>query len=261
MPLYINARYATVENNAIKLLFELDTTASICKYKLLKAKDDENYSLVKYFNLCNQRYLEYVDNEVNITHRYKYKLVAIDLCDNVRTESNIATNVVLNAQANEEVQNILQWTNYKEWPLGIDSIYIYRSTGGLFECIYSGLYLDTFKIDDLNIFVLDHPDLPSQICYYVKVVERSTANKAFSCSNIACANQFLRLFLPNTFSPNSDGLNDEFRPSNVFIDAEGYEFKIFDRWGNEIWQTTDPKKLGRAELMDALFRLECISIC
>ncbi|MFM1999993.1 MAG: hypothetical protein RL204_1940 [Bacteroidota bacterium] len=46
------------------------------------------------------------------------------------------------------------------------------------------------------------------------------------------------LFIPNAFSPNEDGINDIFQVRGTGI----YEFdlKIFDRWGNLIFQTNDP---------------------
>ncbi|MGQ0828039.1 MAG: gliding motility-associated C-terminal domain-containing protein, partial [Bacteroidota bacterium] len=44
-------------------------------------------------------------------------------------------------------------------------------------------------------------------------------------------------FIPNTFTPNGDGINDGFTPKGTGIDINDYELWIFDRWGNLIWQT------------------------
>ncbi len=46
-----------------------------------------------------------------------------------------------------------------------------------------------------------------------------------------------RFYVPNAFSPNGDGLNDIFRPE--IIGAREYEMLIFNRWGEEIFRTTD----------------------
>ncbi len=48
------------------------------------------------------------------------------------------------------------------------------------------------------------------------------------------------LFTPNTFTPNNDGLNDIFLPQITC--AEKYELIIFDRWGNNVFKSTDPLK-------------------
>lgn len=46
------------------------------------------------------------------------------------------------------------------------------------------------------------------------------------------------LFIPNTFTPNGDGLNDLFFPQGIGVDPDHYTMWIFDRWGNLIYQTS-----------------------
>jgi len=45
-------------------------------------------------------------------------------------------------------------------------------------------------------------------------------------------------YIPTAFSPNNDGVNDLFRP--VVHDVTDYELIIYNRWGDFIFQTTDP---------------------
>mgnify|MGYP006159884665 FL=1 len=46
------------------------------------------------------------------------------------------------------------------------------------------------------------------------------------------------LYAPNTFTPNGDGNNELFK---VFVEGiVEYEIFIFDRWGEEIFHSTDP---------------------
>ena len=47
------------------------------------------------------------------------------------------------------------------------------------------------------------------------------------------------LFTPNSFSPNGDEINDFFFPKGIGIDEGNFEFSIFDRWGDLIYQTKD----------------------
>lgn len=44
-------------------------------------------------------------------------------------------------------------------------------------------------------------------------------------------------YIPNVFSPNNDGLNDKFKAEGINFDT--YEMRIFDRWGNYIYQSND----------------------
>ena len=47
-------------------------------------------------------------------------------------------------------------------------------------------------------------------------------------------------YIPNSFSPNDDGINDTYFGQGIGI--EKYEFFIFDRWGNEIFYADDLNK-------------------
>lgn len=58
-------------------------------------------------------------------------------------------------------------------------------------------------------------------------------------SNIVCVDNCPIYFLPNTFSPNQDGSNDLFHPFPYKF-VEDVDFKIFNRWGNLVFETTDP---------------------
>jgi gliding motility-associated-like protein len=47
-------------------------------------------------------------------------------------------------------------------------------------------------------------------------------------------------FLPNAFSPNSDGNNDSYRGLGYTDGMREFKFRIFNRWGEKIFETTDP---------------------
>ena len=46
-------------------------------------------------------------------------------------------------------------------------------------------------------------------------------------------------FAPNAFTPDGDGINDEFLP--IVTGAHVYELRVYDRWGEAIFDTSDPK--------------------
>ncbi|MCB9080849.1 MAG: gliding motility-associated C-terminal domain-containing protein [Lewinellaceae bacterium] len=51
-----------------------------------------------------------------------------------------------------------------------------------------------------------------------------------------------KVYAPNAFSPNGDGINDEFRLFvNPGVVIQTYEMRIFDRWGNMVFSTRDPE--------------------
>ena len=47
------------------------------------------------------------------------------------------------------------------------------------------------------------------------------------------------VFIPNTFTPDGNKFNNTFRP--VVYDVLNYELKIYNRWGELLFETTDTK--------------------
>ncbi|MBK5285267.1 MAG: gliding motility-associated C-terminal domain-containing protein [Bacteroidia bacterium] len=61
-----------------------------------------------------------------------------------------------------------------------------------------------------------------------------------SQSNYAEVVPEMRIFVPNTFTPNNDGLNDTFGARGEGIGL--YDMQIFDRWGNPIFHSSNPNQ-------------------
>jgi gliding motility-associated-like protein len=57
------------------------------------------------------------------------------------------------------------------------------------------------------------------------------------------------MFIPNTFTPNNDGRNDVWKPSTTADCWSTWDLKVYNRWGQIVWYTTDPEEpwLGQAE--------------
>jgi len=52
----------------------------------------------------------------------------------------------------------------------------------------------------------------------------------------------MTVYIPNTFTPNGDNLNDIFSLKGVGLKLEGYSMEIFDRWGASLYFTRDIMK-------------------
>lgn len=48
------------------------------------------------------------------------------------------------------------------------------------------------------------------------------------------------VYLPNSFTPNGDGHNDEFGIVGEAIGLEGFELTVYDRWGNTVFYSQNP---------------------
>ena len=71
------------------------------------------------------------------------------------------------------------------------------------------------------------------------------ATNEFGCSDtvtkvVEVKNDY-GLWVPNAFTPNGDGLNDDFRVSfsQYGLDYTDFEMDIFDRWGEKLYSTKD----------------------
>jgi gliding motility-associated-like protein len=71
-----------------------------------------------------------------------------------------------------------------------------------------------------------------------------TITDAQGCTNsvteIVEIKDIFNLFIPTSFTPNNDGTNDAFFIQGTDIDPDRFEFEIYNRWGEVIWETTDP---------------------
>lgn len=52
----------------------------------------------------------------------------------------------------------------------------------------------------------------------------------------------LSIFIPNSFTPNGDGINDAFQVKGLGFKVESFVLEIFDRWGHSVYSTKDVTK-------------------
>ncbi len=60
--------------------------------------------------------------------------------------------------------------------------------------------------------------------------------------NIITVDDMGAVNVPTAFTPNGDGYNETFMPIKTGVRNEGYLFRIYDRWGKSVFETTDVNK-------------------
>ena len=78
-------------------------------------------------------------------------------------------------------------------------------------------------------------------CHPVQL--RATNN--FGCSDsltkaVCVKNSRQKIFAPNAFTPNDDHHNETFIVVSEGVFNDGYQLSIFDKWGNNIWESNTP---------------------
>ncbi|WP_415837340.1 gliding motility-associated C-terminal domain-containing protein [Pontibacter korlensis] len=71
-------------------------------------------------------------------------------------------------------------------------------------------------------------------CYVVTATD--TQGRESSYSNEVCQDNCIFFMLPNIITPNSDGLNDEFKPDKKTRFIRSMKFKVFNRWGVKVYE-------------------------
>ncbi len=77
-------------------------------------------------------------------------------------------------------------------------------------------------------------------CYYVTATDSVQYANESDSSNVVCVDNCPIYFLPNVFTPNSDGQNDLFIPILPYKYVEDIDIQIFNRWGQVVFTSTDP---------------------
>ncbi|HTF03905.1 MAG TPA: PKD domain-containing protein, partial [Bacteroidia bacterium] len=76
-------------------------------------------------------------------------------------------------------------------------------------------------------------------CYQVVLTVTTPNGCSDSISHPVCLDPDISIYVPNAFTPNGNGHNDVFLPSTYGVDPAKYQLWIFDRWGNQIFTTTN----------------------
>ncbi|MCC7332676.1 MAG: gliding motility-associated C-terminal domain-containing protein [Flavobacteriales bacterium] len=89
---------------------------------------------------------------------------------------------------------------------------------------------DTFYIHEKQKYIAG--------CYVIAAFDSVGNESAYSDS--VCVDNCPEYSLPNVFTPGNDGYNDFFRPF-PYRYVESIEIKIFNRWGNLVFESNDPE--------------------
>jgi gliding motility-associated-like protein len=78
-------------------------------------------------------------------------------------------------------------------------------------------------------------------CYYVTALDSIQYDNESAPSNIACIDNCDGYYvLPNVFTPDGSSVNDLYHPIFPIKFVESIDLKVFNRWGEVVFETTDP---------------------
>jgi len=134
-------------------------------------------------------------------------------------------------------ETYLTWTNPNK--TCADDVVSYN----IYYAAFSGdslVYLTTVE-NDLDTFFV-HKDRGSIAgCYYVTAVDSMPYNNESNPSNMVCIDNCDGYYtLPNVFTPDGNSINDLYHPILPYKFVESIDFKVFNRYGQLVHETTNP---------------------
>ncbi|MEI6060143.1 MAG: gliding motility-associated C-terminal domain-containing protein [Bacteroidota bacterium] len=169
---------------------------------------------------------------------YYYRLAALDSCNAVIIYSvNSACSMFLVCMATD-IENSISWNLYDTWLKGVSGYTVFHQVDGLPA---AGDLAGSVAAATDNFSESSTGFAPSAIVCYWAMASENPLNpylvNAKSVSNTCCIIKGANLYMPTAFCP--EGKNYRFRPVASFVDPFSFKMTIFDRWGQQIFETTD----------------------
>lgn len=129
---------------------------------------------------------------------------------------------------------------YDEVTISDPEVQFENSTVDLGNSTYQWQIANMYILSDVNPKVT----FPQTGEYRITLLATNVQGCKNEVSDVIVVQPEFRVFIPNSFSPNFDGVNDEFFPvfSPFGLDKSTYEMEIFDRWGKSVFLTKDITK-------------------
>lgn len=214
-----------VDQNSVLLEWDQDPAFTPIEYTI--SKSSVNYTSIGTANTQTFTDSNYSNDDENAVC---YRVTYVDLCDNQSPSLVDACPIQLSGVLGTANDVTLNWTTYTGWQSGVQNYTIEKYSE-------SGTLLQTFDAGTATSFTDNVDDPSNQI--YVYVVRANASNAALnqSVSNTIRVIKDPTIFYPTAFTPNGDGLNDNFQVMGQYIVE--FRMNIFNRWGELIFSTED----------------------
>ena len=94
--------------------------------------------------------------------------------------------------------------------------------------------------------------------YFITLIITDAAGCTDTAQGYIYINPYFAFWIPNSFTPNNDGKNALFKPVGVGIDTKNYFIVIYDRWGRQMFSTTDINQGWNGTLDNKYDNSKCI---
>ena len=220
---------SVIDNNTIKIDWKASNNLYFKNYNITRT--NQQTSKVERFYSETNLFID-KDNHTS-SNNYTYQISETDKCGNQSQPKYDGKNIVLNIDINN-YKSYTHWNTYKTWKSGVKEYQLQLEKEGSFKTIYTSSNMDSSFIHDQTLEKINGP-----YCYRIMAVSGDA--KDTSLSNISCIISPSKLFFPNAFSPNGDGVNDKISVHSLFVEnntnfsGRNFTLEIFNRWGEQVY--------------------------
>lgn len=236
-------RNITVDGSNIVIEYVSDTAASPYRNIILQRSPDAllfNPLTVQPPVALNPYTFQFTDGSAKPSERlFSYRVQVNDSCAN-QHYSDTATALYLNVKEKTGNRADIQWRGFAVDNADFQLFRLEKIVGN------DTTTLGTFNRGDQAYLMNDlfdySVDTLEDVCFritaeFYNLNDEAPQELLYSHSNIVCLVPKPKFFMPNAFAP--DGINNTIKPILLLAKPDGYQFTIFNRWHQTLFQTSD----------------------
>ena len=229
---------ATIQNEKVLLNYYIEAKTGVKEIQFQRLNSKNIFETIGTLPVSNSELIFIDENVTPSKLSYTYRGIIIDSCGNFGAISNESKTILLTVQTDEvNTKHYLNWTKYEGFNGSILGYKIFRGFDGYMSPEYLAI------VSSNQIFyedILIKNDYTGRTCYYVQAIEGLNIYnfKDSSLSNTICPIIKPIIYIPNSFTPNSDKINENFKPQFTYVELSNYEFTVFDRWEHVLFKTS-----------------------
>jgi len=220
IPTVVENISAAVTDNSVALQWTQDPAFNAKTYTIVKSTGGSFTSTTPSFTD------DVYSSDAGSCYRINYQ----DVCGNTSPTAPDVCPIQLSAVLDPDNSINLSWTAYGGWKNGVGNYHVEKYDD-------QGQLLQTFDVGTATTLLDNVDDFAHQVYHYRVTATAVDAGIPVSISNMIEVIKAPNLFYPSAFTPNGDGLNDVFKVVGQY--TARFEFKIFNRWGEQLFFTDD----------------------
>lgn len=235
-PEWINGDCSTIDRAQINLSFTFDPNSELRLFRIEKSNNINGpYKEVGELYSVNDSFT--FEDSFSHDSIFYYRAAALNSCLTAVRFSNPVTSLNLKAERDgREIE--IYWPEYRKYNGELEEYQLFRINGETTSLLTSYARGDTVFRENISTFSYTLVD--DKVCY--KVIAKEINNpyiiSSESISETTCVELEAGIYVPNAFTPNTDGINDYFYPKLSFTPTL-YKLIVTNKNGIRLFETNN----------------------